>query len=284
LENQPKVKINIVRPTGVWHPEVFDEVCELLTYSCQELGYSVRTQFDKFDESAVNIFISLYFPADYLRSAPKGSIIFQMENLAGGSEYFQESIARASKFAKNFEFWDYSLANVEVLKSQGALSVKFFEFGYCKSLERYSSKEISERTVDVVFYGHLNSHRILILNQIRELGLQVEVIQEMYGIERDRIILNSKVVLNLHSEGSNFEIVRVFHPLNNRMLVVSERNPETSIFHKYSDYIVPFSKDEIAMKTYELLSNPEEMRALAHLKYEEYKKSSSTEVLKALLS
>jgi len=278
------VKINIVRPTGVWHPEVFDEVCELLTHSCNELGYSARTQFDKFDESAVNIFITLYFPADYLRSAPEGSIVFQMENLTGGSEYFSKSIARASKFAKNFEFWDYSLANIEVLKSQGATSVKFFEFGYCKSLERYSPKEIFERTVDVVFYGHLNDHRSSILNQMKELGLKVEVIEAMYGIERDKILLNSKVVLNLHSEGSNFEIVRVFYPVNNRMLVVSEKNPETSIFHKYSDYVTTFSKDEIAKKTYELLSNPEELQTLSRLHYEKYRKSSSTEVLKALLS
>ena len=189
-----------------------------------------------------------------------------------------------NQFLKNFEFWDYSLSNIEVLRSLGAQSIKFFEFGYCENLEKFEQKEISDRSVDVVFCGHLNSHRSSILDQMKEFGMNLEIVQSTYGAERDLILLNSKVVLNLHSEGSNFEIVRVFHPLNNRMLVVSERNPETSIFHKYADYIVGFSKDEIAMKTYELLSKPEEMRALAHLKYEEYKKSSSTEVLKALLS
>ena len=278
------MKINIVRPTRVWHPEVFDEVCELLTNSSNELGYCVRTQFDKFDDSALNIFISLYFPDEFLFSAPEHSIVFQMENLTGESEYFQRSIARANKFAKNFEFWDYSLSNIEVLKSLGAPALKFFEFGYCENLEKFEQKEISERSVDVVFCGHLNSHRSSILDQMKEIGMNVEIVQNAYGVKRDLILLNSKIVLNLHSEGSNFEMVRVFHPLNNRMLVVSERNPETSIFHKYANYIVGFSKDEIAMKTYELLSNPEEMRALAQLKYEEYKKSSSTEVLKALLS
>ena len=93
------MKINIVRPKRVWHPEVFDEVCELLISSCKELGHNVDSQYEKYDFDALNIFISLYFPNEYLLSAPKGSIIFQMENLKGESDYFQRSIADASMFA-----------------------------------------------------------------------------------------------------------------------------------------------------------------------------------------
>ncbi len=277
------MKINIVRPTAVWYPQVFDELCLLLHSSFIELGYNSVISYDSIDNGARNVFISLFFRDKLLSDAPANSILFQVENLLGNTDYSRKQISRAESWAKQFEVWDYSNANLEVMRQVGANRLKFFEFGYSPSICRYSPGPISTRSIDVLFYGTLNEHRARMINALKNLGIHVVCLSGVFGEDRDRVMVDSKIVLNLHGTGSNFEIVRVHYPLNNRLLVVSESNPETQIVQKYKEYVVLHTRDELDKSISELLSDNQKLESLAREKFANFQRSSQTRIIEQLL-
>ena len=279
------MKINIVRPSAVWHPEVFNEFCNLLEYSLAELGYEVSTQFDGIDQQALNIFISFFFSSEIFRQAPSNSIVFQVENLAGQSDYTERQIKYITEKAIHFQVWDYSPANIEVLKSHGISNLKLFEFGFAKKLERYRPRPIGLRPLDVLFYGRINEHRRSILADMAVLGVKVKMVKSLFGAERDALMISSKLVLNLHDyNASNFEIFRAHYPLNNGIPILSEINADTSIIPNYLDYIFSFPAEEIALKTRELLSTPSVLDQESERQLSQFAKSSQSEILKVLLA
>ena len=278
------MKINVVRPSAVWHPEVFNEFCDLLEYSFIELGYEVQVQFDIVDKRALNIFISFFFSPEILDQAPTSSIFVQVENLVGKTDYTRQQLQYITENALNFEVWDYSPANIAILEQSGVNNVKLFEFGYVKKLQRYKPLPISLRSVDVLFYGRMNEHRRSILADMAVLGVNIKILKGRFGAERDEIMVNSKLVLNLHDyNASNFEIFRVHYPLNNAVSVLSEVNEDTSIISKYLNYIFHYPAEDLALNAKELISNPIFLDRESEQKLENFRQTSQSDLLKKML-
>lgn len=228
--------ICIVQPTGYIHSLAFAELAELLMYSIREGGHPAQIQTNQFVRGAVNIIVGAHLlDVSALRAVPEGAIILNTEQLTGVGEKWREQLT--GWFESGLEIWDYSPANIDVIKALGAKKVRYLPIGFQKELQRI---DISvEQDVDVLFYGSINERRREILTEIEGRGLNLKVLMGVYGRERDQWIARSKVILNHHFyESQIFEIVRVSYLLTNAKAVVAEVNPETVIDDRFRKGVV----------------------------------------------
>ena len=85
----------------------------------------------------------------------------------------------------------------------------------------------------------------------------------VWGIERDKLISRSKVILNFHHFNSHiFEIVRVFYLLTNSKAVIGEVSQSTSIDKIFLDAIEPAPYDKLVEACKRLVNNKSERRSL----------------------
>ncbi len=158
------------------------------------------------------------------------------------------------------EIWDYSPANIEVIRGLGAQNVKFLPIGYQKELQRIDPAP--EQDVDVLFYGSINERRRKILEEIEGRGLRVKCLRGVYGKARDEWIARSKVILNHHFyESQIFEIVRVSYLLINAKTVVAEVNPETVIEDRFRKGVVDVPYEGLVEKVCDLVGDPVRLKA-----------------------
>ncbi|WP_219350272.1 hypothetical protein, partial [Kingella negevensis] len=158
--------------------------------------------------------------------------------------------------AQRYAMWDYSEANIQHFWERGISHVKHLPLGFQAALKRIELSSTPD--IDVLFYGSLNERRVNILNQLPKQGLRVEVLQDVFGKERDKWIARSKVVLNMHYFDSQiFEIVRCFYLMTNGVAVVSEVNPNTSIQAAYLNGIVATPYEQLVQTCVNLCMQPE---------------------------
>ncbi|MHC4843687.1 MAG: hypothetical protein ACYTEE_07795, partial [Planctomycetota bacterium] len=72
-----------------------------------------------------------------------------------------------------------------------------------------------------------------------QIGLKVEALFGVYGVERDHYISRAKIVLNIHFyETKVFEIVRVSYLLANKKFVISEPGNDQELESPFRDGLV----------------------------------------------
>lgn len=105
---------------------------------------------------------------------------------------------------KPIEVWDYSVANIEILKANG-ITAKYMPLNssptYVEKLREYVKTK--PKIYDVGFCGTNSPRREAIFRQLRERGLTVLNIgnnrsEEVYGDERDQLLAQCKVHINIH--------------------------------------------------------------------------------------
>lgn len=220
-----KFNICIIQPKGFIHSMAFWELAELLLYSLRDLNHESYIQTNTIDTQAKNIIIGFHLLDEaYVKQLKKDTILINTEQLMSSTPWNDTIFS----WVKYFEVWDYSVKNIEALKSVGISNIKLLKIGYQKELKRIIS--IQKQDIDVLFYGSLNPKRSSILKALEVDGLKVKSIFGVYGQERDSFIARSKIILNLHYyEKQIFEIIRVFYLLTNGIPVVSEVNSNTHI-------------------------------------------------------
>jgi hypothetical protein len=236
MSTQKLYNICIVQPPGYIHSLAFAELAELLMYSVRDAGHPAQIQTNQFVQGAVNIIVGAHLlDVSALRAVPEGTIILNTEQLTGVGEKWREQLT--GWFESGLEIWDYSPANIDVIKALGAQKVRYLPIGFQKELQRI---DISvEQDIDVLFYGSINERRREILTEIEGRGLNLKVLMGVYGKDRDQWIARSKVILNHHFyESQIFEIVRVSYLLTNAKAVVAEVNPETVIDDRFRKGVV----------------------------------------------
>jgi len=236
MNTQKLYNICIVQPPGYIHSLAFAELAELLMYSIRDAGHLAQIQTNQFEQGAVNIIVGAHLlDVSALRAVPEGTIILNTEQLTGVGEKWRDQLT--GWFESGLEIWDYSPANIEVIKALGAEKVRCLPIGFQKELQRIDITV--EQDIDVLFYGSINERRRDILNQIEAKGLNLKVLMGVYGKERDQWIARSKVILNHHFyESQIFEIVRVSYLLTNAKAVVAEVNPETVIEDRFRKGVI----------------------------------------------
>jgi hypothetical protein len=118
---------------------------------------------------------------------------------------------------------------------------------YTKSLNCIQNKELD---IDVLFYGSINQKRKELIDDIinENPHKNIVVSQSLFGEELDLYISRSKIILNCHYYDMDVqEQVRIFYPLINNKVVVSEYNKLNnfgdSIYNVKREYVGKYIKD-----------------------------------------
>lgn len=125
------------------------------------------------------------------------------------------------------ELWDYSSANVDILKENGytarhvPLQICIFSKNWLTPLRKRTKIEF-----DVGFCGTLTDRRKAILKGLEERGLTVSFFDDMYVRSRDTELMKCKVFMNIHQteEHKIFESIRCEPLLHVGGVVVSENS------------------------------------------------------------
>jgi acetyltransferase-like isoleucine patch superfamily enzyme len=129
-------------------------------------------------------------------------------NISGNCIYYNtEQLSRKNilteviNISKNnniIEIWDYSLANIEILKSNNIKNVKYVPlespYWYIEKLRGFQQTEFE---YDIGFCGSLSGRRNKILLELKNVGKKVNIVTK-WGDERDIELAKCKIILNIH--------------------------------------------------------------------------------------
>lgn len=127
---------------------------------------------------------------------------------------------------------DYDPTNIEHYRRGSRDGVAILSFGYAPYLQAGDAalatpKPLRERSIDLLFYGSMNDSRRQMLQRLVQHGGAVKTLDGLFGPERDEVIRDAKMVINLaYYEKGTFEQVRAFHclSLGTPMLSVKSEN------------------------------------------------------------
>jgi hypothetical protein len=238
-----RIVLVLMRSSIGRHLEVFRELIELVAGGLAEIGYSSVTMINEFAPAHRHIvFCPHLLRAQDVQRVPASTILYNFEPL--DPPVFDSVGTFLADYAPRFRVWDYSAANVQYLRRLGC-QAQHVPVGYAPLLSRIARPP--EQDIDVLFYGDISPRRAHILDRLRQTGVNVVVVSDLYGGERDALIARAKVVLNIHNhdEIKALETPRVFYLLANRKAVVTEVNEDVEI--------EPDLRSAMALSSYELL-------------------------------
>lgn len=203
-----------ILPTSI-HTQCFVEVADSIEWALKELGHEVSRGSTIPD--VTNILFGLR-PGD-ASALPPGSVIYNGEQVNKDGMWPLLAPAYAGH-----TIWDYSYANGTRYEEWGLPRPQAVRPGYAPVLDgRIPS---SKKLVDVVFFGSMNERRKKILDRLQDLGLKVmQVPFGVYGKERDELVAQAKLCINIHYyESSVFEAVRCSYLAQNGVPVLTEES------------------------------------------------------------
>lgn len=217
----------LVRITTPHMPDtrVFDDVLLPLKYALESLGYEAETRVNVFNPGSRNICLGAnYDPALQWIRPPDGTILLNLEQLeAEGYPWLADGAYL--DLLRRFETWDFSLRNVDYLKSRG-IEAAFLPLGYVPEMSRLAP--CPDPLTDGLFYGAITPRRRQVLDALDARGLKILRLEKAFGDERDQALYRTRLLINIHhSLPASLEIVRLGYALANRRAVVSELAPDT---------------------------------------------------------
>ncbi|MEG7843029.1 glycosyltransferase family 1 protein [Bacillus mobilis] len=211
---------------------------------------------------------------------PKNAIIYNLEQLYEGSPYAHPFYLI---LLKDKEIWDYSKQNIEWLKQKGiGKEIKHVGMNYAPTLEIKKDAFDDEITedIDILFIGALNSRRQAILDQLKAVAPNLNIVfkNNAWGIARNELIARSKIILNIHFYLSGIlETPRVSYAVANKKFIISENsNPEDEMEWPG---IVFTSYEKIIENILKYISLPEERIKLAEKAYTHFEANGSRGIL-----
>lgn len=135
---------------------------------------------------------------------------------------------------KRIRVIDYSQNNVDLLKRHGNSNVFRFRFGYTPM----SPHSFPKRSDVLTFYGQMSERRELVLERIRRKGVLVNIVNGVWGFDRDYQVSTSKAILNIsRSDASFLEVYRIWHSLCLGAPVISEFGKDPTLSREWSKYV-----------------------------------------------
>lgn len=250
--------IYIVSSTGDVHGGAFEEHALSLHHGLRALGHTAPIVHNIWEVEGRPIVLRGHrIPAGKIDQLPKGSIIYNLEQVSGESTIFEPHYI---ELMKRHTTWDYSIRNAHELRSRfGVDAGAICTVGYRPELKMVPKRD---KDIDVLFYGSVNERRARVLEQLAARGLRVKVLFGVYGGARDEFIARSKVILNVHFYRSKvLELMRLSYLLANGCFVVSERGAEPEVsepltggvafadYHELVDCCLRYLTDDIGRRT-----------------------------------
>ena len=152
-----------------------------------------------------------------------------------------QQIINISNNENVLEIWDYSLKNIEILKSNNINKVKNIKYVPLESpdwyIEKLRSFQQIEIKYDVGFCGCLSERRNKILTELKTYGKKVNIVT-MWGDDRDKELAKCRIILNIHfaDDYKIFESARCEPWLKLGVPVISEKSLDDDPRCIISDY------------------------------------------------
>lgn len=213
--------VSIVSPPAYTHQRAFAEVAETLHHGLIALGHDsvLSTRLD--NRRRRHIVFGAHLLLHAPQPLPEDSILYNLEQLGAGGPLDTPAYR---DLLRRHRVWDYAPANVQVLARDGIDAVHL-PIGWMPQMRRIGEAPL--RDVDVLFYGSLYERRQSVLEALHARGMQLKVLFNVYGAERDAWIARSRIVLNFHGyDACLFEAVRVSWLLGNAACVLAERGAD----------------------------------------------------------
>ncbi len=238
-----KINLSYVAPKDWHHYQGLKEVIIYFDFYLSKMGYDVTISKNYFDNKNINIiFYGFMLPKNV--SIPKNSIIYQSEDLNKTTAWIfnEDNGKRYLDMLENNSIIDYSNINLQKIKNKKKYYLPLL---YCEKL--INNFQRKERDY-LLFYGSITPYRKALLENISKKKQIKIIVPESggdYGFLRDKLIMESMGVLNLHkNENCNaLEIVRCFYPLINNVPIFSEETDEEKDLKYYNSSICFFKRN-----------------------------------------
>lgn len=231
-----------------------DDAILPLFYALRSLGYETEVLCNRSNPRSRNIvFGSCLAPRKTGRDLPPGSIIFNLEQITGGSKWVNRDYLA---HLRDFSVWDYSPGNIAALEKLGVRGAVHVPPGYVPEMTRISRDYPQD--VDVLFYGLINERRHAVIKRLYDAGLKVLATQEAFGNVRDVLLARSRLLLNVHYYvPAKLELVRLGYAFANSKAVASEWRDDTEIPASLKGACAFFSYEDLLDGVRRLLADAE---------------------------
>ena len=169
-------------------------------------------------------------------------LYYNTEQLTRKREY--DRITERLRNPDIVEIWDYSTANIAILRAAGFMNVRHVPVSTCpetvEKLRYWIATQPKE--YDIAFCGAQSPRRDAILQPLQSRGLRVHNISA-WGDERDKEITRCHVLLNIHyaDDFNVFESVRCDPLLAAGMPVITEtsldNDPRCAVIVPYNELV-----------------------------------------------
>lgn len=176
------------------------------------------------------------------------------------------------------EVWDYSYANIDLLRSFG-LNAHLMMVGYHDSIKKSIDSKQDETIIEnsnktnVVFVGVVNQFRYNRIHKIKYFLLESTRFE--YRKSSGRFVSQDKIALNLHYyEGKTIlETHRISEYLASKLVVLSEKSQDFELDNLFSPMVIYFKdRADLERKFIELSSlSDQELEAKGIAAYEKFK-------------
>lgn len=274
------VKIN---PEDAQPSHGFDDVILPLYYALQRLGYRTEILFNRANPVSRNIvFGSCIAPRRVGRELPAGSIIFNLEQLTPDSKWCNPNYLA---HLRDYTVWDYSPRNIGYLAELG-IKAAHLPLGYVPEMTRMADLAAPGAGMKngLLFYGLVTERRDLMLRRLVAEGLPVLASQDAFGDLRDKLLLASRLVLNLHNYlPARLEVARLGYVWANKKPVLSETRPDTEVPGYLAEACCFVEYEDIPDAAARLLSSQAELDKQAERGFKAFASRPLTEGLEKLV-
>lgn len=232
----------------------FDIVIRALSECFTELNinHKIVTNIE-YDSEDTYIICTTHEP----KALPKNYISYNFEQLSTDKKWDISFFARL-KSAKCV--WDYSLLNIEVLKSYN-ISAIHLPLGYAKCMDHnHNHNNQKTHIYDFMFIGCLNEKRLKMLNPLLELYYKKQekllINNSCWGSAMEDAFKKTKIGINMHYYGGKtiLEIHRIIPLIANRVWVLSEHSDDTFYENQYNRLVTFYdNKHDLVKKGLKIL-------------------------------
>jgi hypothetical protein len=250
----------VVQPEDYINYAPFLGVARSMSFALRRLGHDVRLAGNEFLHDATNmIFGAHHLAAELAADLPSDTIVYNTEQLRTDGAF----VEALGQFVSRFATWEPDIGNVEAWRALGLGSrVRYVQPGY---VPESSTVDLATPTdIDVLFFGKVNSRRMVILDGIMRAGIRLHVADGVYLADRDALVARAKIVLNVHAaDDSALEMARIGYALANRRALVTEVGRGARLDPDLRDGVLAGANAELAGMCRALLADDRRRLALA---------------------
>ena len=222
---------------------------------------NINNQDIEICEKDPNLYLFILFPQWNLarpgikiKDLPKNKyFLYQVEQLNQNEQPYQNIDIIMHSIKNSYCTFDYTSTNISLYPDDIRDQIKLLT-PFIGEVKEYSE----EKTIDILFIGKLNERRIKILDGIKEysrennLDYKIEIVDNVFEEDLDRLIKKSKIVINLHYyPNAILELFRIHDILPYDCKILSELpgdgDPDGSV-EKYKDVVdfFPVIEDDLS--------------------------------------